>query len=306
MLAFLRGPVLGTISLILLSLNTILWSLFLFPMALIKLLIPLKFWQRICGTILNRIALNWILFNNAILKITRPIKWEIEGLDGLSTKEWYLVISNHQSWTDIVVLQKVFYGQIPFLKFFLKKDLIKVPVLGLAWWALDFPFMQRYSKEFLAKNPHMQGKDMQATREACQKFSEIPVAVMNYVEGTRFSAEKHRRQESPFKHLLKPKAGGIGFVLNAMQEQLTQILNVTIVYPGCQDLGFWNFLCGRINHVIVKVQTIPIDAGLIGDYANDAAFRADFQLWLNELWHQKDRQIDTILGNLQQRNNRAA
>jgi len=33
--------------------------------------------------------------------------------------------------------------------FFIKKELMWVPFLNLAWWSLDFPFLERYSKEYL-------------------------------------------------------------------------------------------------------------------------------------------------------------
>ena len=157
-----------------------------------------------------------------------------------------MVISNHQSWIDIITLQTVFNRKIPFLKFFIKKELIWVPIMGPAWWALDFPFMKRYSPEFLAKKPHLKGKDIEITRIACSKFKTMPVSVMNFVEGTRFSENKHYRQRSPYNNLLKPKAGGTGFVLTIMGEQLNSILNITIKYTG-EDKKFWSLLCGRIQ-----------------------------------------------------------
>ena len=118
--------------------------------------------------------------------------------------------------------RKSLTAAVPFLKFFLKKELIWVPILGIAWWALDFPFMKRYSAAVLKKRPHLRGKDIEITRQACKKFKSLPVSIMNFVEGTRFTREKHDKQKSPFTHLLKPKAGGIGFVLSTMGEQLQQ------------------------------------------------------------------------------------
>ncbi|MDP3284275.1 MAG: acyltransferase, partial [Desulfobacterales bacterium] len=192
------------------------------------------------------------------------------------------------------VLQRIFHRKIPFLKFFLKKELIWVPFLGLAWWALDFPFMKRYSKDFIDKYPHLKGKDIEITKKACEKFKTIPVSVMNFVEGTRFTAEKHRRQKSPYANLLNPKAGGVAFVLSAMGEHLDKIVNVTIVYPdGIKS--FWDFLCGRIGEIKVMVETLPVNREIIGDYVNNAEFRENFQKWVNSVWEQKDMQIDAIL-----------
>jgi len=194
------------------------------------------------------IATRWIHNNTFLCTKILGIKVKAEGDTKLSMKEWYLVLSNHQSWSDIVVLQIVFNGRIPLLKFFTKKELIWVPLLGIAWWALDFPFMKRYKSDFLKKHPHLKGKDIEITKKACEKFSATPVSIMNFVEGTRFTIAKHDRQKSPFKNLLKPKAGGTGFVFTAMGHQLHNILNVTIKYPE-GDLDFWNFLCGRISEV---------------------------------------------------------
>lgn len=289
-LLFLPPFAIGCISFLLLVLNTLFWSLFLFPMAALKLLVPVRAWQDMCNFILNTIATCWIACNNANLRITKRIRWDIGGMEGLKAKGWYLVISNHQSWVDILILQNIFNRRVPMLKFFLKKELIWVPIMGLAWWALEFPFMKRFSKEYLKKKPHMQGKDLEITKKACERFSRMPIAVMNFVEGTRFTPSKHKAQASPFTHLLKPKAGGISFVLSAMGRHLTHILNVTIIYPeGVKT--FWQFLCSRSCEVVVRVETIPITPDLLGDYSNDPRFQEHFQDWLNRLWQGKDRAI---------------
>ena len=144
----------------------------------------------------------------------------------------YLVLANHQSWVDIPVLQKCFNRRIPLLRFFLKSQLFWVPLMGLAWWALDFPFMKRYTREQVERRPELAGRDIASTRRACEKFRSIPVAVMNFIEGTRFTPAKHAAQQSPYRHLLKPKSGGVAFVIDAMGDGLQAILDVTIVYPG--------------------------------------------------------------------------
>ncbi|MCE6984794.1 acyltransferase, partial [Pseudomonas frederiksbergensis] len=78
------------------------------------------------------------------------------------------------------------------------------------------------------------------------KFRGKPTAIFNFAEGTRFTQAKHRQQQSPFKHLLKPKAGGVAFVLAALGEQLDALLDVTIVYPGDKAPGFWDLLSGNL------------------------------------------------------------
>jgi 1-acyl-sn-glycerol-3-phosphate acyltransferase len=191
------------------------------------------------------------------------------------------------------VLQKVFNRRIPFLRFFLKSQLIWVPLLGPAWWALDFPFMKRYSRETLAKHPELQGKDREATRRACEKFRHMPVSVMNFAEGTRFTPEKHAAQSSPYRHLLRPKAGGLAFVLDAMGDALHAIVDVTIVYPNGSGT-MMDLIAGRIRDIRVHVRELPIDDSLRGNYEEDAAFRDRFQSWVNVLWNEKDAQIERM------------
>ena len=116
---------------------------------------------------------------------------------------------------------------------------------------------------------------------------------MNFLEGTRFTKGKHAKQQSPYTHLLKPKAGGIAFVLASMGGSLKSIVNVTIAYPPGPN-SFWDFVCGRIPQIRVHVETIPIKGELIGDYFEDEGFRDRFQLWVNGLWEEKDQQIQKM------------
>jgi 1-acyl-sn-glycerol-3-phosphate acyltransferase len=263
----------GGLSLMVYILNTLFWCIPLFVLAAAKAAVPLESWRRNCSRVLNAIAENWIWVNNQNQK---------------------MVLANHQSWVDILVLQRIFHKKIPFLKFFIKKELIWFPILGQAWWAMDFPFVKRYSKSYLRKKPHLKGKDLETTRKACRKFKKIPISIMNFVEGTRFSAEKHRNQESPYTHLLRPKAGGIAFVLNSMAEQIHRVLDVTIVYPDGIS-SFWALLCGKIQKIKVRVRSLPVGPELLGDYANDRQFRSGLQSWLNNLWEEKNRCMEEMM-----------
>jgi len=284
----------GGLSLLVYTANTIFWSVPLLAMAAVKFVIPLPAWRKTCGRILTAIAENWIWVNNLTQNVTADIHFDVQGVESLNRKGWYLILSNHQSWVDILVLQRIFYRKIPFLKFFIKKELFWFPVLGQAWWALDYPFIERYSKSLLEKKPHLKGKDLEITRRACKKFKTIPVSIMNSVEGTRFTSSKHHRQQSPYSHLLKPKAGGTALVLGAMGDQIHRILDVTIVYPG-QSRSFWSLLCGKIREIRVRVRSLPVAPELIGDYANDQRFRDKLQQWLNTLWLEKDQCIAELL-----------
>ena len=291
--AFLEA-VRGSLSLLLYLINTVFWCIPLFVLATAKALIPIESWKRKCSRMLNAIAENWIWVNNQNQKLVGNTLWDVQGVEALERSDWYLVLANHQSWVDILVLQRIFHKKIPFLKFFIKKELIWFPILGQAWWAMDFPFVKRYSKSYLRKKPHLKGKDLEITRKACQKFKKIPISIMNFVEGTRFTNEKHRNQESPYSHLLKPKAGGIAFVLSSMADQIHRVLDVTIVYPDGIS-SFWALLCGKIQEIKVRVRSLPVGPELLGDYTNDVQFRSGLQNWLNDLWEEKNQCMEEML-----------
>ncbi|MFO0696971.1 MAG: acyltransferase [Polyangiales bacterium] len=288
MLHFLPGSVRIPLGFLLLATNTVVHCVPLFALALLKFLLPLHAARTALSRLLIVVAESWITVNGLTLAFLTRIDWQVEGLEGLRYEGWYLVLSNHQSWVDIPVLQHTFNKRIPFLKFFLKQELIWVPLLGLAWWALDFPFMKRHSKELLERHPELRGKDLETTRAACEKFRHVPVSVMNFVEGTRFTEAKRDGQKSPYARLLRPKAGGVAFVINAMGDVLQAIVDVTIVYPEGRPT-FADLLSGRLRVVRVLVRERPIPSELLGgDYENDAAYRERFQRWLVELWDEKE------------------
>lgn len=274
---------------LLIVLSTILHTTPLFVLAFARWLLPGKAIKAALGRLLVRIAESWIAFNSWLIDVFTATRFNISGLDtGLSRDGHYLVLANHRSWVDILTMQKVLNRRIPFLRFFLKNQLIWVPFLGLAWWALDFPFMRRASRKQLARRPDLAAKDIIATRRACEKFRGIPVSIMNFVEGTRFTPAKHTRQGAPYARLLRPKAGGVAFVMDAMGTALHSVVDITIAYPGGTPT-LMDLIAGRIPEVVLDIRQREIPAELLGsDYEKDAASRVRFQRWVNTIWSEKD------------------
>ena len=124
MLNRIASQFIGCIVFLILVLNIFFCAAQLFPLALIKFIIPVLWWRSITGKILIRVANNWVFVNSYFVHFFYPIEWKITGVEKLKKNDWYLIISNHQSWVDIIILQKVLYGRIPYIKFFLKKELL--------------------------------------------------------------------------------------------------------------------------------------------------------------------------------------
>ncbi|MFA5960383.1 MAG: acetyltransferase [Tatlockia sp.] len=285
------GRIAGAVALLLLFFSTLLIFIPVLFIGLLKLF-PNKRWQARCTAAVDTIAMVWSHFNNRYIQLARLTQWKMSGVTDFNPKDWHLVVANHQSWLDIVILQRVFNRKIPVLKFFIKDQLKWVPLLGFSWWAMGCPFMKRYSKEYLAKNPHKKGKDLEATAKAMELFKFTPVSIMSFVEGTRYSAKKNQLQNAPYQHLLKPKAGGLQFVIHTMGQQFSHVLDVTIVYSE-KSHSLWDFLCGRIRVVRVHVRNIPIpkEFSLPG---LDESKQAQFRNWLNQRWLEKDELITEL------------
>jgi len=220
------------------------------------------------------------------------VEWDIEVPNDLREYGWYLVISNHQCWADVLILQKALGQKTPFLKSFLKDKMIWLPLLGFTWWAMDMPFLKRYSRRYLKQHPEMRGKDLEKTRKSCEKFKNIPTSVIVFAEGTRYTSAKSQKQNSPYRHLLIPKAGGIGLVFSTMGDYLNAVINVTVVYS---KPTFWAFLSGQNQRIIVRMNLLPIPKNLMEtDYAHNSESKEKVQAWINQLWKEKDEMIESL------------
>lgn len=274
--------------------NTIVWCIAIYSVFFLKIFVPIKNFRVLCDKIMESFAENWISGNNFFLNTFYNIHWNLKGLENLKPDRSYLVSANHQSWTDIVVLQIAFNRRIPFLRFFIKQELVYVPLLGWAWQALNFPRMKRYSKEYLARHPEKRGEDLATTRKTCERLRGKPMSILNFLEGTRYTEAKHDRQQSPFKNLLKPKTGGLAFVIECMGDQFHSMLDVTIFYPQ-GVVTIWQLLSGKLPEVILEVREVPLPKAVGGaSYLEDEAHRGKMQNWVQEIWQQKDERLSQL------------
>jgi len=291
MLYFLPSPLKGIIAALILASNTLILCWPLFIGALFKAALPFPAARRRINHVMHWCAETWIAINRFWMDLVRRTAWDVEGLEAVDLRHSYLITSNHQSWVDILVLQYQLNRRAPFMKFFLKQELIWVPIIGLCWWALEFPFMKRFSREYLERHPEKRGEDMATARKACERYRSAPVSVFNFLEGTRHTPAKHEAQDSPFRYLLKPRAGGIAFVIDAMGEQLACLLNVTIHYPDGPP-SFLDLMQGRVRRIVMRFEQTEIPAEFLGrSYEQDDDYRLGFQQWVNELWERKDAQL---------------
>ena len=278
----------GTLAFTFIVVNSVLWSTLIFCLGLLSGLVPKR--RRIpIGTAMCRALEGWVVCSGWLVRALHATRIvETDALAGASDGHhealrpdgWYLVISNHQTWADILILVIALRGRIPQFKFFTKRELIWVPFIGLAMWFLGFPYVHRYSRERLQADPALRERDREATLKACAGFRDRPTTILIFLEGTRFTPDKRTAQGSPYQSLLTPKTGGFAMVRENLTDRLDGVVDVTIRYPGGAP-GFWDFLCGRCPTVEIGIRALPLppsDRDAIRD-------------WVDRLWQAKDARL---------------
>lgn len=283
----LRTVVRAVAVVFLLSLNLAFWGTLVFLCGMFRLVTRGAARQRVIVAAAS-LADRWVAGNDRVFDALLDVEWDVSGVDKLRGDARYLVIANHVSWIDVFAVTRVFRGRLPFPRIFLKRILILFPFAGLGCWALDFPFMRRYSPTYLAKHPEKRGRDLETTRIACRRYRGVPVSILNFVEGTRFTREKHEDQQSPWPHLLRPRVGGISFVVASLAGQLDGIVNVTLVYPSL-DVTALEFARNRVPRVVVRARAVPIPDEFRDDAITEPGpVRDRFRIWIERLWSEKD------------------
>ena len=251
-----------------------------------------------------KIATYWISSNSALIDDMLPRKdWRISLPDDIRIDGKYLLVSNHQSWVDTSIVQYIGEKRLPLTRFFTKFELIYIPIVGQAFYFLDFPMMRRHSKEAIAKNPALKGKDIEEAKRACALLKDKPFTLLNYLEGTRFTKAKHTKQQSPYTHLLKPRAGGLSLAINALGEDIDGILDMTIVYPDGVP-SYSDLWKGNIKRLGVDLRDIDIPDAVFegikqGGYENDEEIKAQMFDWVEHIWRQKDQRITDMLADFE-------
>ena len=246
------------------------------------------------------IANHWINTNNRLLDTLMPERdWRISVPDDLKKDGRYLLVCNHQSWVDTSVVQYVSESRLPITRFFAKHELLYIPIVGQAFYFLDFPMMKRHSKAQIAKNPALATRDLEEARRACGLLADKPFVLLNYLEGTRFSKDKHARQNSPYQHLLKPKAGGFALAIASLGDKIDGILDMTVVYPdGVPDYGeLW---AGKMTRLGVDIRHLDMDERLFtdlkdGKYDSDETVKAELFDFLDKVWTAKDERVGQMM-----------
>lgn len=201
--------------------------------------------------------------------------------DDVPLAENALVVVNHQQMADIPAIMAFARSKkrLGDLKWFVKRKLKHVPGLGWGMSYLNCLFVRR---------------DWAADREMIGRTfativrERIPLWLVSFVEGTRFSKEKLARNREfaqkagiePTRHVLVPRTKGFAASIQGLGEHISAVYDLTIGYVD-EIPTLWQYICGRVRHIHLHVRRFPVD--------QLPKLEAELAQWLQDRYQEKDR-----------------
>ncbi|MCG8333240.1 MAG: acetyltransferase [Proteobacteria bacterium] len=280
----------GVFALTYISINLTLGLIPLLILALLKLVIPLQFVKDRIYQLMLGIYAFAVHVDSFLLKRLLGITFDVVGLQNLDKRSNYLVISNHRSWADILILQSLLINGAPIIKFIVKQEVIFIPLVGLICWAYEYPFVKRSSLKDSGKSGKRL-RDLSTINQSLENLGNQPTTIINFVEGTRFNLLKSKKTESPFPHLLKPRAGGLTYILNTFGKDIDYVLDFTIAYDT-EEPVFWNLMSGKCKRIKIEIKQIALKDLMQKFEINDNVIDyTSVSNWLKRFWQEKNDKL---------------
>jgi lysocardiolipin and lysophospholipid acyltransferase/lysophosphatidic acid acyltransferase/lysophosphatidylinositol acyltransferase len=200
--------------------------------------------------------------------------------DDVPMRENALLIANHQQMPDIPAIMKFCKtkDRLGDMKYFVKKQLKKVPGMGWGMQFLDCLFIDRDW-----------ASDHEEIRKTFDRLvsGKVPVHLVSFVEGTRLTLAKLEVAQSYAndsgltvpRHTLVPRSKGFAASVEGLRSHITAIYDLTIAYEeGVPTL--WQYIKGLVRRIHVHVRRFPIE-----DLPHSAD---DLRQWLLTRWEEKN------------------
>ncbi len=145
-------------------------------------------------------------WSNALIALNPYWKLSVEGLENIDHRQTYVVVANHQSLADIIVIYKTYM----YFKWVAKKELLKVPFIGGLLWVNDHVLLSR--------------GDYGSIREVytqATKWLRSGVSMLFFPEGTRSGTdEMNTFQSGAFKLAIKEKKPVLPIYIGGTREAI--------------------------------------------------------------------------------------
>lgn len=191
----------------------------------------------------------------------------------------YIIVANHYSWLDILVLYATVFNARQAFVFVMKRSLIKLPMIGIICWGLGHPLLYRGGAR---------RKNLALLKAAAKKMVTYRHGMMIFPEGTRYT--KVDKKPKSYQKLLTPRTVGFEVLMKELGPTVP-VLDVTLVYSD-HEHSIMDFLAGKFGHVSVVSQLHHVES-------------RDAESWLLEQWVKKDQLIQSVLSSEKETDSRS-
>ncbi|MEC7030278.1 MAG: 1-acyl-sn-glycerol-3-phosphate acyltransferase [Pseudomonadota bacterium] len=215
---------------------------------------------------------------------TKMLGWWVKKLlpdmtvvnrDEIPTNKPFVIVANHYSWVDIVVLYATLFAENHSFVFVMKRSLIKIPMIGVVCWGLGHPLLYRGKSR---------RKNLKILTEGARKSLEYQHGILIFPEGTRYTKVDNYPEE--YQQLLKPRTVGFECVLKNIvgdpsegKNDAVPVLDVTLKYTSGEH-GLWDFLTGKSGSVLLYSELHSVTP-------------KNAKAWLLDAWTKKDHLLSS-------------
>lgn len=204
--------------------------------------------------------------------------------DSIPMRENAIIVVNHRDMSDILLIMMLAMGKgrIWDLKWFVKDVLKYVPGIGWGMLFLDCVFVKRNWDA-----------DKDKIHSTFSKFQthRIPIWLISFVEGTRFTQAKKIRSQEHAKerglpildNVLLPRTKGFVATVQGLSGYASAVYDLTIGHTGPVP-SLWQIMTRKVNLFHMHVKRYPIE-----DLPEDPALLSQ---WLIMRFSEKDVRLD--------------
>lgn len=183
-------------------------------------------------------------WSDALIALNPYWSLKIEGMENIDKDKTYVVVANHQSLGDIVII----YQTRMFFKWVAKEELLKVPFIGGLLWVNDHILLSRGEYGSIKK----------VYREAAERLRS-GVSVLFFPEGTRSSTDEMGEfQNGAFKLAIKEKRPILPVYIGGTREAIpkggwifkTKVAGRLVILPSIDTKDFSNADFGKLSDMV--------------------------------------------------------
>jgi 1-acyl-sn-glycerol-3-phosphate acyltransferase len=235
----------------------------------------------------------WKLCNRSFLLTGCKIK--VLGAEAIKEGESAFIISNHKSMADFFLIHSVAIqkNMIGYCRYFVKDSVKWIPFFGWGMWLMNMIMLRRDWST-----------DRKRIYQSFRLYTKhrLPLWLISYSEGSRFSVEKVKESQDysiqtgkpVLKHVILPRTRGFVISIKELRGYITALYDVTLIYskkdPNIVPTLFDYFTANLSNFSLeVHIRRFSIEDLPHSDN--------DLSGFLHQRFQEKDKFLEMISGN---------